>query len=258
MIIEIDNKEVFASNAGKLFDKKKHTIVLIHGSGLSHIVWSLTEQYLSNQGYNVLSLDLPGHGNSKGDCLGSIEKIAEWLDKVMSKIEINDFSILGHSQGCLVALEYAFKYSKKVKNLIFVGGSYEIPVNRDLIDLAKSGSTKALNLMMKWGYGDSKRFIGGNPVQKIINSSREISDILAIDLIACDNYKNGKEAAKTINCPCLFIFGEIDKMILLSKGKEFSGLFSNSNTHVIKNCGHMIMFENAFEMREKVVEFLKK
>ena len=73
MIIEIDNNEVFASDAGKIFDKKKHTVVLIHGSCLSHIVWSLTEQYLSNQGYNVLALDLPGHGNSKGECLNSIE-----------------------------------------------------------------------------------------------------------------------------------------------------------------------------------------
>ena len=147
---------------------------------------------------------------------------------------------------------------KKIKNLIFVGGSYAIPVNQDLIDLAKSGSTKALNLMMKWGYGDSKRFIGGNPVQKIINSSREVSDILAIDLIACNNYKNGSKAARTINHPSLFIFGEIDKMITLAKGKEFSDMVSNSKTHVIKKCGHMIMFENAFEMREKVVEFLKK
>ncbi len=53
MILEVDNKEVFASDSGKSFDKSKHTIILIHGSGLSHIVWSLTEQYLSNQDYNV-------------------------------------------------------------------------------------------------------------------------------------------------------------------------------------------------------------
>ena len=258
MIINIDNKEVFASDSGRPLNKKKHTIILIHGSGLSHIVWSLTEQYLSNQDYNVLALDLPGHGNSKGDCLSSIEEIAEWLEKVINKIGIDDFSILGHSQGCLIALEYVFKYPKKAKNLIFVGGSYEIPVNQDLIDLAKSGSMKALNLMMKWGYGDSKRFIGGNPVQKIINSSREVSNILAIDLIACNNYKNGNKAVKAVDCPTLFIFGEIDKMITITKGKEFSSLIQNSKTHIIKNCGHMIMFENAFEMREEVIKFLKR
>ena len=90
MILEVENNEVFASDSGKAFDKSKHTILLIHGSGLSHIVWSLTEQYISNQNYNVLSLDLPGHGNSKGNCLDSIEKITEWLEKVIVKIGIND------------------------------------------------------------------------------------------------------------------------------------------------------------------------
>ena len=47
-------------------DKKKSTIVLMHGSGLTHIVWSLHEQFYLSQGFNVLSVDLPGHGNSEG------------------------------------------------------------------------------------------------------------------------------------------------------------------------------------------------
>ena len=111
---------------------------------------------------------------------------------------------------------------------------------------------------MKWGYGDAKKFIGGNPVQKIINSPREVREILSIDLIACNNYKNGLEAVKKIKCPTLFIFGEFDKMITLEKGREFSNLVKNSQTHIIKNCGHMIMYENAFEMRERVTKFLKQ
>ena len=258
MILEVDNKKVFATDGGNVFDKKKHTIILLHGSGLSNVVWSLTDQYLSNQGYNVLAFDLPGHGNSEGECLKNIEDMSEWLNKTLKKIQVTEFSILGHSQGCLIALDYAHKYPQNLKNLIFVGGSFAIPVNQDLIDLARSGDMKAINLMMKWGYGDSKRFIGGNPVQKIVNSPREVSDVLSVDLIACNNYKNGIKATKSIKCPTLFIFGEIDKMITLSKGKEFASLVPNSKTHVIKNCGHMIMFENAFEMREKVVEFLIK
>ena len=47
-------------------------------------------------------------------------------------------------------------------------------------------------------------------------------------------------------------------MIKLEKGKEFSSLVSGSKTHVIKDCGHMIILEKAFEMREKIIEFLKK
>jgi len=258
LIFEVENKKVFASDAGISFDKKKHTIILIHGAGQSHIAWSLTEKYLSNQGCNVFSLDLPGHGNSEGESLKSIEKIADWLEKVITKIGIDELTILGHSQGCLIALEYNYKFSKKVKNLIFVAGSYKLPVNQDLIDMSLSGDMESLNLIMKWGYGHSKQFIGGNPLSKILGSTREIREILAIDLIACNNYKNGIKAIEKIKCPTLFIFGELDKMITVDKGKEFAALVPNSKIHVIKNCGHMITLENAFEMREKVVEFLKK
>ena len=258
MILEIDDKKVFVSDSGQGINKDKDTIVLLHGSGLSHIIWSLTEQYLSNQNYNVLAIDLPGHGNSDGKSLKSIEEISEWLEKVFNKLNISKITIIGHSQGCLEALEYCFKYPKRVNNLVFVGGSYRMPVNQDLIDLAESGDDKAVQLMMKWSYENSKKFIGGNPVRRIINSPRNIREVLAIDLVACNNYKNGPEALKSINCPTLFIFGELDKMVNLEKGNEFAKLIPNSITHTIKGCGHMIMFEKAFEMREKISEFLKK
>ena len=57
MIFEIDSKKVFVSDAGQGIDKNKDCIVLLHGSGLSHIVWSLTEQFFSNNNFNVLSID---------------------------------------------------------------------------------------------------------------------------------------------------------------------------------------------------------
>ena len=104
----------------------------------------------------------------------------------------------------------------------------------------------------------SKRFIGGNPVEKIIQSPRDIRDILAVDLVACNNYKNGSEAAKLIELPSMFIFGSLDKMVNLEAGKKFSSLINNSSTHIIEGCGHMIMIEKAFEMRDKDLEFLKK
>ena len=47
-------------------------------------------------------------------------------------------------------------------------------------------------------------------------------------------------------------------MVNLEKGMKFAELIPNSETYVIKDCGHMIMFEKAFEMREKISEFLKK
>ena len=258
MIIKIENKSVHASDAGQGIDSSRETIVFLHGSGLSHIVWSLTEQFFSSKKFNVLSIDLPGHGNSEGPCLDSIEKIADWLEKVFVELKLNSLTLVAHSQGCLEALEYSYKYKDRLKKIVFMGGSYQMPVNKDLIDLASNGDSDAVKLMMKWSFEGSKKFIGGNPIERIIQSPSDISEILAVDLIACNNYANGLEAAKAINCPTMLIFGQLDKMVNLEVGKKFADIVKNSTTHIIDGCGHMIMIEKAFEMREKVLEFLIK
>ena len=118
MIFQIENKNIHASDAGQGIDTQKETIVFLHGSGLSHIVWSLTEQFFSNKNFNVLSVDLPGHGNSDGPCLDSIEKIADWLEKLFKKLNLKNLILIGHSQGCLEILEYAFKYKGRLKKLV--------------------------------------------------------------------------------------------------------------------------------------------
>ena len=249
---------MFVSTGGMNFDKEKPSILLMHGSGLTHIVWSLHEQFYASQGYNILSADLPGHGNSEGPSLKSIEEISDWIKSLMKVLDITKIIIIGHSQGCLVGIDFAARYENLLSSLVLVAGSYKMPVNKDLIDLAEAGDEKAVLLMMKWGYEGSKAFIGGNPVKKIINSSREIREVLAVDLNACNNYKGGKESLEKINCPTLCIFGDLDKMVTLEVANKMALMIKNSEKKVINNCGHMIIFEKAFEMRQIVKEFLLK
>jgi len=230
----------------------------MHGSGLTHIVWSLHEQFYVSQGFNVLSIDLPGHGNSEGPSLKSIEEISDWVKQLINKVNISKINFIGHSQGCLVGIDFASRYPNLIDKLVLVAGSYKLPVNQDLIDLAEAGDEKSVLLMMKWGYEGSKAFIGGNPVKKIINSTREIREILAVDLNVCNNYKDGKESLEKINCPTLCIFGDLDKMVPLEVGNKMASMIKNSEKKIINDCGHMIIFEKAFEMRKIVKEFLIK
>ena len=133
MIFQLENKNIHASDSGQGIDINKDTIVFLHGSGLSHIVWSLAEQFFSSKNYNVLYIDLPGHGNSDGPCLDSIEKIADWMEKVFDKLKLKNLILVGHSQGCLEILEYSSRYKERLKKLVFGGGSNKMPVHPDLI-----------------------------------------------------------------------------------------------------------------------------
>ena len=84
---------MFVSTGGMEIDTKKPTILLMHGSGLSHIVWSLHEQFYTSQGFNVLAIDLPGHGNSDGPALKSIQEISDWVKNLMKVVNVNKIII---------------------------------------------------------------------------------------------------------------------------------------------------------------------
>ena len=110
------------------------------------------EQFYITNGYNVLSVDLPGHGNSDGPAIKSIEKISDWVSDLIKNLKLNKINFVGHSQGCLVGIDFASRYPDLTEKLILVAGSYKLPVNQDLLDLAYAGDEKAILLMMKWGY----------------------------------------------------------------------------------------------------------
>ena len=66
MNLDIDGHEAFAYTGGRAFLPGQPSIVFVHGGGLDHSVWILQSRYFAHHGYNVLAIDLPGHGRSAG------------------------------------------------------------------------------------------------------------------------------------------------------------------------------------------------
>ena len=251
MKFKVNNKEVYASTGGQPFDKEKPLLIFVHGSGLSHITWVLQTRYFAFHGYSVLAIDLPGHCASEGPPLKSIEDMADWISDVISSVGYEEASLIGHSQGCLVLIECASRYPEKIKSLSLMGGASAIPMNPELLSLAEDGNPKAVELMMDWAHGPGGHF-GGHPVPGLhhMNLGGTIVKngsvkVLGVDFRACDNYKNGLEAAKNIKCPTLNILGDKDKMCPLKEGIRLAEAIDNSEVEIIKNCGHMILLEEA-------------
>ena len=64
----------------------------------------------------------------------------------MEVLSIKKINFIGHSQGCLVGIDFASRYPELIKKLVLVGGSYKMPVNPDLLDLAEGRRRKSFNL----------------------------------------------------------------------------------------------------------------
>ena len=143
MKFKVNNNEVYASTGGRPFDKKKPLIIFVHGSGLTHMTWVLQTRYFAFHGYNALAVDLPGHGLSGGESLKSIEEMADWVAELLNVLGIKKTSYVGHSQGCLVGLEFAHRHSDKLELLALINGSLSMKMNPELLQLAQDKNHKA-------------------------------------------------------------------------------------------------------------------
>ena len=136
MKLQVRGIDTYASTGGKDFNPALPTVMFVHGSGLDHTFWGLQSRFFAFRKYSVLCVDMPGHSHSDGPPLKTIEEMADWLHAALESLGANNISIVAHSQGCLVAMEYASRYPDKLSSVSFIASGLATPVNPALIDSA--------------------------------------------------------------------------------------------------------------------------
>ena len=99
------------------------TLLCIHGLCCDARLFTYVGGKLSSAGYNVVSIDLPGHGMSDGKrgdldfdaCIKSIHEIVTQLKKRSARI-----FMLTHSMGCIFALWYTHVFKASIDGLILL------------------------------------------------------------------------------------------------------------------------------------------
>ena len=79
MEVAVAGNDVYVYTGARSLDAALPAVVFIHGAGQDHSAWALQSRYFAHHGFNVLAVDLPGHGRSGGDALRSVEAIADWI-----------------------------------------------------------------------------------------------------------------------------------------------------------------------------------
>ncbi len=89
------------------------TLVLIHGYGVHSGIWDQTTQELA-QSYQVLTLDLRGHGQSDKPHEGySVKVFAEDIHQLLTQLNIDNPILIGWSLGGYIAQYYTTHYPTK-------------------------------------------------------------------------------------------------------------------------------------------------
>ena len=237
--------------------------MFIHGSGQSHLSFVLQSRFFANRGFGVLAPDMPAHGLSQGAALDTIEAQADWHLDLMAALGVQKAHVVGHSQGGLIGLEMARRSGDKVASLALVGTAMAIPVNDALIDMAKNKEPRAIDMMTDWGHGRQGHMHDNTtPGNTHLYFGRELmaanqSGALHADLVACNAYGGGADAAAAVECPVTCVLGQKDKMTPMKAGLQMAQALNVDDTTVVVGAGHMLPSERPFEVNKALRAFFE-
>jgi pimeloyl-ACP methyl ester carboxylesterase len=262
MNFEVAGKRAFAYTAAHELDPTKPTVVFVHGAGLDHSWFGLQSRYFGYHGRNVLALDLPGHGRSEGPPLATIEEMADWVSAVLKKTNTPKASIVGHSMGSLVALEFAARYPAQVERIAFCAIAFPMKVSEAFLEAARDNDYSAFDMSTIWGHAAQVPLAGNpNPGMWMYGDTqarleRLAPGVLHAGLKACNDYAAGMESAAKVKCPALFILGRRDVMTPLRSTKALQEKFLNSSTVEIAVSGHSLMAEAPDDVLDALIDFI--
>jgi len=247
---------MFAYTAGHAFDKAKPTMVFVHGAGLDHSSFLLQSRYFGYHGWNVLAVDLPGHGRSTGSPIATIQGMAEELCKFVAA---EKFSIVGHSMGSLIALQCAAQVPTRIERIALIGIAYPMKVGEAFLDAAKRDNYDAFDMHTIWGHA-ARLPLGRDATPGMwtygdtqARLERLAPGVLYNDLKACNDYLLEGE----VRCPALFVLGERDVMTPPRRAKEIQEKIPDAKTVRIVLSGHTLMTEAPDQTLDALIDFFR-
>lgn len=263
MIIDLKGHDVFCAGATPREGAGGVGVVFLHGAGMDHSVYALQSRWFSARSVATLAPDFPGHGRSGGAPLPAIADMADWVAALIEAAALDRAMLVGHSMGALVALEAAARHGDLVAGLALLGAAARMPVHPDMIASAKAGTFDAVAMVSLWGLG-ARAVTGGapQPGQWMLGSCQRLLDqapvgALAADLVACDAYRGGEEAASRVACPTVVVAGERDLMSPMKGAKTLAEAIAGARLVTQKGAGHMLTVERPDETLDAIRDLFK-
>ncbi|WP_042456872.1 alpha/beta fold hydrolase [Neobacillus dielmonensis] len=233
-------------------------IVLLHGFCGSSGYWQEVVPVLTKN-YRVIAPDLPGHGQSevlRAPC--TMEDLAAIILGFLDELHVQNVIMLGHSLGGYITLAFAEKYLDRLKGFSIVHStafpdSEEAKKNREanVQRINQNGIHSFVEGLVP------NLFATENSNKPYVAAAKEIgystSPQGAMDtLIAMKNRPDRNSVLEATGLPVLLIAGENDRIV--SPDKTFSVSKTNIKHALIKDAGHMSMYENP----EELISIIKK
>lgn len=235
--------------------------MFLHGIGGSINTWK--KQIEDFKDYNLLLLDLPGHGESKENIKITIKAVNDAIKEVMDFLCIEKADFVGLSLGTLVGAHFAIRYPGKVTSLIMGGSVIKVENIYKFLMHFIQGVKRILPHRMLFHIMARVMLPKKNHEKSRMIFIRESLKMKRKTFLAWIKYiaeiahpKKLLEKLKSLNIKTFFISGDEDRCFL-SGTKKVAEYLSKSTMYIIKKCGHVCSIEKAKEFNTAVLNFLQ-
>lgn len=217
--------------------------------------------------YRVVAYDPRGAGRSDApDIPYTMETLADDLANLLDVIGIDSAHIQGASIGGMIAQHFALRYPKRVISLILAcGGLHSVTmVDPEMIRVAERllGLSLKERMMENLRLCVSQKFIDNNPGlvrEQIANMMKHPAppQTMMRHTQAVMGH-NTYERLPEIKAPTLVIAGDADRYIPIENSRILASRIPGAELVILRNMGHMFMFEAEDESNRIMLDFLKR
>jgi len=264
-------------------------ILLIHGIGDNSTTWEDVQTKLA-QRFTVIAPDLLGHGKSdKPRADYSVAAYANGMRDLLAVLDIDRVTVVGHSLGGGVTMQFAYQYPQLVERIVLVGtGGVTKDVNFALRLASLPMGSEALSLLRMPGALPALQ-IFGRVVATLLNVAgaaapglattkfgRDLPDMLRVlaelpEPTASSAFSRTLRAVVdwrgqvvtmldrcylTQSVPVQLIWGEDDSVIPVSHAQMAHAAMPGSQLEIFEKSGHFPFHDDPDRFVEVVERFI--
>ena len=241
-------------------------LIILHGLLGSLDNWMSIAKNLASD-YTILLVDLRNHGMSFHHNEFNYQCMSQDLTSLVTRLKIENYSILGHSMGGKVAMFHAASNSQHLHKLIIVDiAPKAYPLHhQQILDGLSAIQPESLASRMQ-ADNQLKPYIPEPAVRQFLlknlkrntNKSFEWKMNLPVIRTQISHVGEALPSKVLVHSPTLFIRGGTSNYIIENDFEDIHRQFPSSKVQTIQNAGHWVHAEAPAEFLKMVLKFLDK